>query len=160
LPHYRIFHQAGAATINDLKLSAQTLLADSPLQEHYYIVDSVPAATVSLLLDAATLVVSRAGSTTLFEIAEHGRPAILIPIPEEVSHDQRSNAYAYARTGAASVIEEKNLTPHLLTEEIHSIISSPERWQSMAQAAQAFSVPDAAEKVANLLIQIGQEHGS
>jgi UDP-N-acetylglucosamine--N-acetylmuramyl-(pentapeptide) pyrophosphoryl-undecaprenol N-acetylglucosamine transferase len=160
LPHYRIFHQAGAAHLSELRVSAQTLLADSPLQQNYYIVDSVPAQTVSLLLDAASLVISRAGSTTLFEIAQHGKPAILIPIPEEVSHDQRTNAYAYARTGGAVVMEEKNLTPHLLTQEIHSIIGNPERLQSMANAARAQAVPDAAEKVANILTQIGQEHGS
>ena len=160
LPHYRIFHQTGTAQLAELKMTAQTLLADSPLQQDYYVVDSIPGATVSLLLDAATIVITRGGSTTLFEIAAHGKPAIIIPIPEDVSHDQRSNAYAFARTGGAVVIEEKNLTQHLLTEEIQSIISDPGRYQTMAQAAYAQAVPDAAAKVADILIQICTEHGS
>jgi UDP-N-acetylglucosamine--N-acetylmuramyl-(pentapeptide) pyrophosphoryl-undecaprenol N-acetylglucosamine transferase len=135
-------------------------LAESPLAGNYYIVGSVPGATVSLLLDAAALVITRAGSTTLFEIAHHGKPSIIIPIPEEISHDQRHNAYAFARTGAAAVIEEKNLTSHLLTSQIHTIISDPEKQRSMAAAAQNQAFPDAAEKIANLLLSVGKEHGS
>jgi UDP-N-acetylglucosamine--N-acetylmuramyl-(pentapeptide) pyrophosphoryl-undecaprenol N-acetylglucosamine transferase len=158
LPSYRIFHQTGKNTFESTKLAASALLENSPLQNSYYIVDNVSAETVSLLLEAASLVISRAGSTSLFEIAAHGKPSIVIPIPEEISHDQRTNAYAYAQTGAASVLEEKNLTPHLLTTEIHSIISSPQRYQQMAEAAAAFAVPDAALKIAQILISIGQEH--
>lgn len=158
LPHYRIFHQVGDANFEDVRLAAQTLLDNSPLQQNYYIVGSVPGATVSLLLDAATLVISRAGSTTLFEIAEHGKPSIVIPIPEEISHDQHSNAYSYARGGAATVIEEHNLTQHLLTEEIHSIISNPAKYAAMASAAKAQAFPDAAQKIASILTQIGLEH--
>ena len=158
LPHYRIFHQVGDDNAYELSLSAQTLLAGSPLQKNYYVVGSVPGATVSLLLDAATLVITRAGSTTLFEIAAHNKPSIIIPIPEEVSHDQRSNAYAYARGGAAVVIEEKNVTSHLLIEEIRSIINNPERYQAMSASAKAQAMPDAATKVADILLSIGQEH--
>ncbi len=160
LPHYRIFHQTGSANLKELQLTAQTLLADSPLQQNYYLVDSIPGATVSLLLDAASLVITRGGSTTLFEIAEHGRPSIIVPIPEDISRDQRTNAYAFARSGGATVIEEKNLTPHLLIEEINSIIGSRERWEIMSRAAKAQALPDAAAKVADILTEIGQEHES
>jgi UDP-N-acetylglucosamine--N-acetylmuramyl-(pentapeptide) pyrophosphoryl-undecaprenol N-acetylglucosamine transferase len=160
LPHFRVFHQVGEANVDQLRAAAQHLLAESPLAGNYYIVGSVPGATVSLLLDAAALVITRAGSTTLFEIAHHGKPSIIIPIPEEISHDQRHNAYAFARSGAAAVIEEKNLTAHLLTSQIHTIISDPEKQRSMATAAQNQAFPDAAEKIANLLLSVGKEHGS
>ena len=160
LPHFRVFHQAGDANVDALRNTAKSLLEGSPLAQNYYIVGSIPGATVSLLLDAAALVITRAGSTTLFEIATHGKPSIVIPIPEEVSHDQRSNAYAYARSGAASVIEEKNLTEHLLTSEIRSIIMDPNRHTAMSEAAKAFALPDAASKISSILISIGKEHGS
>jgi UDP-N-acetylglucosamine--N-acetylmuramyl-(pentapeptide) pyrophosphoryl-undecaprenol N-acetylglucosamine transferase len=143
-----------------MQKEAQSLLYDSPLLQHYYIVGSVPGETVSLLLDAATLVITRAGSTTLFEIAAHAKPAIVVPIPEEISHDQRTNAYAYARSGAASVIEEKNLTPHLLAEEIRSIISTPSRYEAMAAAAKSQAAENAAATIAAILYQIGLDHGS
>lgn len=160
LPNFRIFHQTGPDNVKELQLTAQTLLADSPLQDNYYIQGTLQGSVVSLLLDAAAVVVTRAGSTTLFEIAQHGKPAVVIPIPEEVSHDQRTNAYAYARSGAATVIEEHNLTEHLLTQEIQSIINTPDRNRTMSEAAKNFAVPDAAQKIAELLIQIGTEHGS
>jgi UDP-N-acetylglucosamine--N-acetylmuramyl-(pentapeptide) pyrophosphoryl-undecaprenol N-acetylglucosamine transferase len=160
LPHYRIFHQTGMAHQDELQLTAQALITDPVLQASYYTAGLIPAATVNALLSAASLVITRAGSTTLFEIAQFGKPAIVIPIPEDVSRDQRSNAYAYARTGAATVIEEHNLTEHLLIKEIHSIILTPERAAAMAAAARSFAQPGAAEKIAQVLLKIGTDHGS
>ena len=72
------------------------------------------------------MVVSRAGANSIAEISLWGKPAILIPIPESVSHDQRTNAYSYAHTGAAIVLEEENLTPHLFVSEIKRIMSDSE----------------------------------
>ena len=114
---------------------------------------------MSALFEASSLVISRAGSTTLFEIALHGTPSIVIPIPEEISHDQRTNAYAYARTGAATVMEEGNLTPYLLTSEIQSIMNDQARYEAMSRAARNFSNPNAAENIASILIGIALEHG-
>lgn len=160
LPNYRIFHQTGVAHYQELQLTAQALLTDTNLQSHYYIADTIPAETVNALFSAASLVVTRAGSTTLFEIAHFHKPSIVIPIPEDVSRDQRTNAYAYARSGAAVVIEEHNLTEHLLIKEIQSIIDNPTTRARMQDAAATWNMPEAAAKVAGILIQIGIEHGS
>jgi UDP-N-acetylglucosamine--N-acetylmuramyl-(pentapeptide) pyrophosphoryl-undecaprenol N-acetylglucosamine transferase len=119
---------------------------------------SVDVRTVSALYDAAAIIISRAGSTTLFEIALHGKPSIIIPIPEEVSHDQRTNAYAYARSGAASVLEEGNLTDNLLVAEIQSIMADHDKYYAMSAAARAFAKPNAAAAIASALISIGNEH--
>lgn len=160
LPHYRIFHQTGTAHEATVTQTAQALITDPELLGHYYVRGNLNAEHVSALLDAATLVISRAGSTTIFEISLHGKPAILIPIPEDISHDQTKNAYAYARTGAASVLEEANLTEHILTNEITNIITNPEKYQAMHTAALQFAPRDAAAKIAAVLIAIGHEHGS
>jgi UDP-N-acetylglucosamine--N-acetylmuramyl-(pentapeptide) pyrophosphoryl-undecaprenol N-acetylglucosamine transferase len=88
----------------------------------------------------------------------HGKPAIIIPIPEEISHDQRSNAYAYARSGAASVLEEGNLTENLLIAEIQSIMTDQAKYFSMSSAARSFAKPNAALAMAQVLISIGNEH--
>ena len=160
LPHYRIFHQTGPANLEAMRLTAQSLIGDSSLQENYYLEGSIPPESVSALIAASSLVITRAGSTTLFEIAHHGKPSIVIPIPEDISRDQRSNAYAFARTGGATVIEEKNLTPHLLSQEIYNIISNPIRAGEMAAATKEFFIPDAAAKISGILISIGVEHGS
>lgn len=159
LPEYRIFHQTGETKFDELQLTAQTLLKGSSLQNDYYIQGSIPGETVSLLMDAAALVITRAGSTTLFEIATHGKPAIVIPIPEDVSRDQRTNAFAYARSGAAIVMEEHNVTTNLLTEEIDSIIKDPTRYGIMSAAATSQAIPEAASKIAEILTRIGKEHG-
>lgn len=160
LPQYRIFHQTGSNNVAQIRLTAQGLLAGSPLESNYYLEGNLAPDIVSALMSAASLVISRAGSTTLFEIAYFGKPSIIIPIPEDISRDQRSNAYAYARSGAGTVIEEHNLTPHLLDVEISSILNNKERYQSMSLAARNLYIDDAEVKIASILTGIGLEHGS
>jgi UDP-N-acetylglucosamine--N-acetylmuramyl-(pentapeptide) pyrophosphoryl-undecaprenol N-acetylglucosamine transferase len=154
LPYYRIFHQTGAAHQDEL------LLTDPVLQSRYYIKGNVPPETVGALLEASSLIITRAGSTTLHEIALHGKPSIIIPIPEDISRDQKTNAYAYARSGGATVIEEHNLTETLLTTEINLIMKDNDRWQKMSTIATSFAISDSAEKIANILVKIGKDHKS
>ncbi len=160
LPHYRIFHQVGPKRKDEIVLTAKSLIIDPELQNRYFVVERIEADMVSALLSAASLVITRAGSTTLFEIAVHGKPSIIIPIPEDISRDQLSNAYAFAHSGAASVLEEHNLTETLLVNEITAIIENKANWQQMSVAARSFAQTDAAAKIAGILIQIGEEHGS
>jgi UDP-N-acetylglucosamine--N-acetylmuramyl-(pentapeptide) pyrophosphoryl-undecaprenol N-acetylglucosamine transferase len=160
LPNFRIFHQTGTQLEATVIQTAQALVTDPDLLSRYYVKGSITASTMAALYDAASIVISRAGSTSLFEIALHGKPSIIIPIPEEISHDQRTNAYAYARSGAASVLEEGNLTENLLTSEIQSIMGDADKYRQMSAAAKAFAKPDAATIVASALISIGIEHGS
>jgi UDP-N-acetylglucosamine--N-acetylmuramyl-(pentapeptide) pyrophosphoryl-undecaprenol N-acetylglucosamine transferase len=160
LPKYRIFHQVGLGKKDDIVLTAKSLITNPELQNHYYVAETLDAKLVGALMTASTLIITRAGSTTLFEIAIHGKPSIIIPIPEDISRDQRSNAYAYARSGAASVIEEQNLTESLLVSEINNIILNSTKQSEMSAAALAFAKPDAAANIASVLIQIGIEHNS
>ena len=62
----------------------------------------------------------------IFEIASWGVPSIIIPITNSNGNHQRKNAYNYARMGAGEVIEESNLTSHLLVSEIDKLLSSNE----------------------------------
>lgn len=160
LTHYRVFHLTGMAAFDEVTMTAKALITDPLLQSRYYIQSSVAAEVMAALYSAATLVVSRSGSTSLFEISLYGKPAVLIPIPESISRDQRTNAYAYARSGAASVIEQQNLTEHLLTSEIHSIIGDRQKYDIMRKAALHFARSDAATLVAGVLAKIGVEHES
>jgi UDP-N-acetylglucosamine--N-acetylmuramyl-(pentapeptide) pyrophosphoryl-undecaprenol N-acetylglucosamine transferase len=146
--------------MSNIQSTAQSLLQGTDLASDYYLAESIPVQTVSALMQAASLVITRAGSTTLFELAYFGTPAIIIPIPEDVSRDQRTNAYTYARGGGASVIEEHNLTTNLLTSEIRTIIDDQQKHNAMSAAAKASFIPDAAQKIATVLISIGTQHGS
>jgi UDP-N-acetylglucosamine--N-acetylmuramyl-(pentapeptide) pyrophosphoryl-undecaprenol N-acetylglucosamine transferase len=101
----------------------------------------------------ASLVVSRAGSS-IFEIAAWGLPSIIIPITKSNGDHQRKNAFTYARSGACVVIEESNLSPHLLASEIERIMGDEEYRQKMGQNAKGFSKPDAAQKIAREIVNV------
>ena len=161
LPYIRIYHQAGDMHAEQVRHTARELLKDRPeLLERYYVVGTADAPTIHALLAAASLVITRAGTTTLYEIALHNKPSIVIPIPEDVSHDQRTNAYTYARNGAAMVIEERNLTEHLLQTQVLSILGDVTAYQDMQAATANIASADAAVTISNVLMQIGHEHGS
>ncbi len=158
LTRYTIVHQTGAAAAEQVKQTAISLGIEESLLSRYYVMGSLSAHEMNLAMSAAALVISRAGAGSIFEIAHKRKPSILIPIPEEISHDQRTNAYSYARAGAAQVLEEGNLTEGLLTTEISNILNNHDRYTEMANAAAAFIKGDAAEKVVAILIEIANEH--
>ena len=106
---------------------------------------------------ASDLIISRAGST-IFEIASWGIASIVIPITESNGDHQRTNAYAYARGGAASVIEESNLTTNVLMGEIDRILQDKNLREKMSISAKAFAKPDAANKIAREIINLALNH--
>ena len=158
LRDFTVLHQTGEAHHTLCAQTADKLISDAGIRGHYHPVPTLDAASLNDAYHLAGVIVARAGSGSIYEIALHGKPAILIPIPEEISHDQRTNAYTYARTGAAVVIEEKNLSDGLLRSEIDRIMLDQSVYASMSMAASGFGRTDAAEKVATLLINIAREH--
>src|SRR3989344_825869 len=154
---YAVIHQTGANNFPEVKATAEAVLYDTPHKDRYKAFDYLNSLALRMAAGLASVVVSRAGST-IFEIASWGAPSIIIPINEKVSHDQRSNAFAYARTGAATVVEEMNLTPNILVSETDRLISDPEARSKMQAAAQAFYKPDAAKLVAEEILKIALEH--
>jgi UDP-N-acetylglucosamine--N-acetylmuramyl-(pentapeptide) pyrophosphoryl-undecaprenol N-acetylglucosamine transferase len=158
LPNFSILHQTGEKNETTVRQTSAQLIEDTMLLTHYFVKGTLTGAEMHLAQSAAAIIISRAGTGTIFEIAQKGKPAILIPIPEDISHDQRTNAYAYARSGAAAVLEEANLTDGLLTAEIHRIMGDTETYQQMSLAAKTFAGDDAAVAIANTLIGITEEH--
>lgn len=106
----------------------------------------------------AAVIVSRAGAASIGEIACWGKPSILIPITKSNGNHQRKNAFSYAETGACVVIEEANLKPHVLLEEIDRITNDAELAKKMSESAKEFVYPDAEEKIARAIISIGLAH--
>lgn len=158
LRDFTVLHQTGEAHHTACMQTADKLIPDAGMRAHYHPVPTLDAASLNDAYHLAGVIVARAGSGSIYEIALHGKPSILIPIPEEISHDQRTNAYTYARTGAAIVIEEKNLSDGLLRSEIDRIMLDQSVYASMSTAASSFGRTDAAEKVAALLMEIAREH--
>ncbi|MCU0660690.1 MAG: UDP-N-acetylglucosamine--N-acetylmuramyl-(pentapeptide) pyrophosphoryl-undecaprenol N-acetylglucosamine transferase [Candidatus Pacebacteria bacterium] len=155
--NYQIIHQTGKMNFEEVQLRAKFALENHPYPERYMPFPFLDPLAMKMSAGAAALVISRAGST-IFEIASWGTPSIIIPIKREVSHDQTDNAFAYARAGACSVVEETNLTPHVLLQEIDDILLDPEKSKIMAEAAKVFSRGDAAETIAREIVNIALSH--
>jgi len=96
---------------------------------------------------AADLVVSRAGATTLAELALFGKPALLIPYPYAADDHQRHNAEIMARRGAARVLNEAELSGVELAAELRTLLADPDRRREMAARARELATPDAAQKI-------------
>lgn len=157
LKHYQVIHQTGAANYQSVKMQAEFMFGTDPIKGRYVPMAFLSPLAMKMAAGAASAVVSRAGST-IFEIALWGVPSIIIPIPKDISRDQTSNAFSYARTGAAEVIEQNNLTKAILISEINRFFTEPGRREKMSAAAKNFSRPDAAEKIAQALIDIALSH--
>ena len=154
---YQIIHQTGKNNVGEISRTAEIILADNPNKNRYRIFDYLNDLTLTMAAGAADLVVSRAGST-IFEIASWGLPSIVIPITESNGNHQRLNAYTYARSGAALVIEEANLTTNILVEEIDRILQDKNLKEKMSEAAKNFARLDAADKIAREIINIALTH--
>jgi UDP-N-acetylglucosamine--N-acetylmuramyl-(pentapeptide) pyrophosphoryl-undecaprenol N-acetylglucosamine transferase len=102
---------------------------------------------------AAHLVVARAGASTVAELAVIGRPAILVPLPHALDQDQAANAAVLAATGAAIAVAQKDFTPDWLAGKLREALASPEDLQRRAQLACQAGIADAAEKLADLVVQ-------
>jgi UDP-N-acetylglucosamine--N-acetylmuramyl-(pentapeptide) pyrophosphoryl-undecaprenol N-acetylglucosamine transferase len=155
---YQIIHQSGKANFDIVNESAKMILENSQHKERYRGFPFLNVVALRMAAGAADLIISRAGSATIFEIALWGKPSILIPIPLDVSHDQSHNAFAYARTGATIVVEQANLTPHLLISEINRLMDNPEEQKTMGVHAKAFAQPLAARKIAQEVLDVALEH--
>ncbi|MBI5405476.1 glycosyltransferase [Candidatus Kaiserbacteria bacterium] len=155
-----VIHQTGPAHFKNVEAVARVVLERSPHASRYHPINYLSEIALQRAAGAANIVVSRAGANSIAEIGLWKKPAIIIPIPEAISHDQRTNAYAYARTGAAIVIEEENLTPHLLASETRRIIDDLELGKRMAAGAAGFTDPDAARILARQVLAIALSHES
>lgn len=158
LMNYQIIHQTGKDNLDEVRNIASVVLKDHPHKDRYQAFGFLNTLAMRMASGVAHLVVARAGTGTIFEIAAWSVPSILIPIPEEVSHDQTSNAFAYARDGAAVVLKQKNLTENLFEAEVHRILQNPDVHASMREAAAAFAKPDAARKLARLVLDTALTH--
>ncbi len=154
---YQIIHQTGKNNFRDIVARADAVLFNNRYRARYKTFDYLNELAMRMAAGAADIVVSRAGST-IFEIAAWGKPSILIPITESHGDHQRKNAYAYARTKAASVMEESNVTPHILLSEIDRILTKPGVKEEMTGAARAFFNPEAARIIAKEILSIAIKH--
>lgn len=102
-------------------------------------------------LARAHLVICRSGASTVSEISVIGRPAVLVPYPHALDHDQAANAAALAATGGAKVIAQSELSPEKIAAILTAVMNDPEKLLHMAAAAKRAGKPDAANLLADMV---------
>jgi UDP-N-acetylglucosamine--N-acetylmuramyl-(pentapeptide) pyrophosphoryl-undecaprenol N-acetylglucosamine transferase len=143
---YRILHVAGRRDFADLR-------APGP---HYVLRDYVvPFGTA---LAASDLAVARAGGS-VFELAQYGLPAVLIPYPHASGNHQAANARWMERAGAATVLDDAELTPERLRADVDALVDDEPRRVAMAAASAALARPDAARVIAREVLAAARAPG-
>lgn len=107
-------------------------------------------------MEKAELIVGRSGASTISELAVIGRPAILVPFPFATDDHQTSNARVLAEAGAAWLIQQRDLSSENLAALLKQIFADPNDLARRAQAAAQLGKPDAAQRLADLVEQIGR----
>ncbi len=109
---------------------------------------------MALLLGAADVVVTRAGATTILELAALEKPTILIPNGKLTGGHQLKNADVYVKANAVIVVDENKMLeePAILVDAIDEILSNPNMSKAMAHRFSNFVRPNAAKDVANMII--------
>ncbi len=154
---YQVIHQTGVLNYKSVTERAEVVLLRNEGKTRYYPINFLNSFGMKMAAGAADIIVSRAGST-IFEIASWGVPSIIIPFAESNADHAIKNAFAYAREGAASVIEEANMTANILSSEIDRIVGDKEIWERMAKSAENFYKPDAALLIARELVDMALAH--
>ncbi len=108
--------------------------------------DDMPGA-----MAAADLAVTRAGSSTIFELATMALPALLVPSPNVTADHQNANARHVRDAGAAVVVPDADFDGDRFVAEVDALLADPHRLDLMAAAAKSLSCPDAADRVADLV---------
>lgn len=108
---------------------------------------------MELAYAAADVAVARAGASTTAELTVCGLPMILVPYPHATEDHQRANARELERAGAARVLEQSTLTAPALASAIDALLADRVARDRMADAALAWGRPDAAERLAALVLE-------
>lgn len=158
----RVIHQCGRQTHDGVSEVARLQEVGAALPEHlqnrYYVVDFV-ADEIGHFYALADAVVCRSGAGTLAELFALGKPAILIPLVPTGGDEQRRNARHAQEAGAATIIEQVDLTGEQLCKFVHELFVSEGKRSSMASAAKKLARPDAARHLAEAAIALASQNG-
>ncbi len=112
-------------------------------------IEEMPAAMAQ-----CSLALCRSGASTVAELAAAGRPAVFVPFAQATGGHQAQNAEAAARAGAGLVIRQDELDPGALAATLAGLLADRERLDRMAEAARSLARPDAAQRIAGLVMEM------
>jgi UDP-N-acetylglucosamine--N-acetylmuramyl-(pentapeptide) pyrophosphoryl-undecaprenol N-acetylglucosamine transferase len=161
----RRINDAVAATLHDLLSFTAVILVSgaaqydelralTPQNEDAFQLHAFVSTGMATMLGAADVVVTRAGATTILELAALAKPTILIPNGYLTGGHQLKNAAAYAENGAVEVIDEHELDarPQLLVERLQLLVGDHVKQQRMSNAFYEFAKPHAAADMADMIL--------
>lgn len=105
-------------------------------------------------LAGAHLVIARAGASTVSELGVIGRPAILVPYPHAMDDHQSRNAQAMENAGGGWMMAENDLSAESLAARLEALLAAPETLGQAAAAAHDFGIPDAVDRLADLVLRV------
>ena len=139
----RLIHQTGSSAYGELEPGFRKSGIDGQIA---VFLPDMPAA-----FGSADVVVSRAGMSTVSELAAAGKPSILVPLPTAADQHQLRNAEAMERIGAARMVLDAEFNGQRLMEEVSRLAGDPELLKVMGNAARSFAKPGAAHRAADVL---------
>lgn len=156
LPRYEVIHVCGKNNYDSLNALLPATI-NKGLESFYHLRANLNEIEIKHAYKISSLIISRAGSASIFEIAALGKPSILIPLSSSAHDHQTKNAYEYAKNGACVIIEQENLIPHFFVGRVDSLIGSPQTLEKMGYGALAFAKPLAAKAIAREILEFLQE---
>ncbi|MDN5249079.1 MAG: undecaprenyldiphospho-muramoylpentapeptide beta-N-acetylglucosaminyltransferase [Alphaproteobacteria bacterium] len=102
----------------------------------------------------AHYIISRSGASTIAEIASIGRPALLVPYPYAIDHDQAKNAEKLAQIGGARIYKQADLNEHILVNILRELLANPEQLAKQARRAKKVGNIKATKLLAGLVEQL------
>lgn len=147
-PRLRIIHQTGEQHLDSVQTAYRAAAVQADVRAF------LPRIYEEFAL--ADLLLCRAGAGTVAELTMTGKASILVPFPGAADDHQTKNAKALERAGAARMIPERDLTAERLAAEIEFFLDHPEAIDRMEEAARRQARPDAAERIADLIIELAK----
>ncbi|MHC4711653.1 MAG: UDP-N-acetylglucosamine--N-acetylmuramyl-(pentapeptide) pyrophosphoryl-undecaprenol N-acetylglucosamine transferase [Planctomycetota bacterium] len=144
----RIVHQTGGKDFERVAESCKSVADGSVVQPF---IGDMPS-----VYSSASIVIARAGGTTLSEIALFGIPAVLVPYPHHRDRHQYANASIFARAGAAVIIEQ-TASGGRLADAVEEILGSTSMLETMHAAALSLGRPQAADAVAGRILELARQ---
>lgn len=111
------------------------------------------AEEMELIMGAATVALTRAGASSLAELAAVRLPAVLVPYPAATDNHQFYNARAFAESGAARLQDQQTLSPDSLLRILRELMDNPDQRQSMQAALGQWHHPEAADQIAEAMLE-------
>jgi UDP-N-acetylglucosamine--N-acetylmuramyl-(pentapeptide) pyrophosphoryl-undecaprenol N-acetylglucosamine transferase len=152
IQNYEVIHVCGENNFKEINLLTKGLLKESQ-KKFYHLYPFLDEEKLKHAYAAADLIVSRAGSGAIFEIAAVKKPSIIIPLPGSASDHQSLNAKIFSDSGCSILIEKNNISPNMVYLNAKEILEKKIKSQEMIEACKKFAKLDAATKVAELIIK-------